>query len=611
MTDDIYETPSSTPNFQTELAEQLAELVPEAVADGKIDVLKLQELLAQDATETSERFGLFWPGKQRALRIAQMPTTATLRPEPEKSKDWDTTKNVFIEGDNLEVLKILQKHYHGKIKMIYIDPPYNTGKDFVYPDNYKEGLENYLEWTRQVNNEGKKVSTNSETEGRYHSNWLTMMYPRLKLARNLLTQDGVIFVSIDDNEASHLKKLLDEIFGEANFVATICHKSRGSVSNDKIISPNHNFIHLYAKNYSTIFDQRSGIGLDPNLGGFDASDENGPYKLVPVDGPGGAKKGNPYYEFLGVEGYYRYSQTTMQELFEKGEIVKRGNTLQRKYYLSKAQESRKTDTTWWDDAGFTSSASAALKKIMGGTFFDSPKPVSLIQRMLKQFTEKDSIILDFFAGSGTTGHAVMLQNLEDNGTRRFIQVQLPEPIANDSDAGRAGFITIADISRKRIMLASEMIEQQSTGMLGDEAQRIDLGFRSYSLADTGFAKWRVASDVDRSAFEQHLFDLRDNADDLAEADDLLTEVLLKQGYSLSEDVERVLFGSTEFRSIGNGLVLAYMNEHLKPTLDDIRLAMESNPLKFVMLEDSFQGDDELKTNLKQLCKSKNIELWTA
>ena len=191
---DILETPSTTPDLQTELARQLEELVPEAIADGKVDVAKLKELLGDDAGSDTERFGLFWPGKKRALRAAQEPTTATLRPDRDNSKDWDTTQNVFIEGDNLEVLKILQKHYHGKIKMIYIDPPYNTGKDFVYPDNYKEGLETYLEWTRQVNEEGKKVSTNSESEGRYHSNWLNMMYPRLKLARNLLTDDGAIFV---------------------------------------------------------------------------------------------------------------------------------------------------------------------------------------------------------------------------------------------------------------------------------------------------------------------------------------------------------------------------------------------------------------------------------
>lgn len=216
MSEEIHETPSTTPNFQTELAAQLAELMPEVIADGKVDVEKLKELLDGDATDANERFGLFWPGKKRALRAAQEPTAATLRPDFENSKDWDTTKNVFIEGDNLEVLKILQKHYHAKVKMIYIDPPYNTGKDFVYPDNYKEGLDTYLEWTRQVNEEGKKLSTNSESEGRYHSNWLNMMYPRLKLARNLLSIDGAIFISIDENEVAQLLRLCEEIFGSAN-----------------------------------------------------------------------------------------------------------------------------------------------------------------------------------------------------------------------------------------------------------------------------------------------------------------------------------------------------------------------------------------------------------
>ena len=211
------EVPGASPDFRTDLAAQLAALVPEAVADGKIDTKKLAELLGDDAADENERFGLFWPGKKRALRAAQAPTTATLKPDVANSKDWDTTQNVFIEGDNLEVLKILQRHYHNKIKLIYIDPPYNTGKDFVYPDNFTEGLDTYLEWTRQVNEEGKKVSTNSETEGRYHSNWLNMMYPRLKLARNLLTDDGVIFISIDDHEVANLRRLCDEVFGENTF----------------------------------------------------------------------------------------------------------------------------------------------------------------------------------------------------------------------------------------------------------------------------------------------------------------------------------------------------------------------------------------------------------
>jgi len=250
MTDDIYETPSSTSDFKTELAAKLAELVPEAVADGKVDVVKLQELLASDAADGNERFGLFWPGKKRALRAAQEPTTATLKPDFENSKNWDTTKNVFIEGDNLEVLKILQKHYHGKIKLIYIDPPYNTGNDFVYPDNYKEGLETYLEWTRQVNEEGKKLSSNSESEGRYHSNWLNMMYPRLKLARNLLSDDGVVAISIDDNESPRLRQLCDEVFGPDNFIAQVVVQANKGGRDYLPLAQTHEYILVYARRYA-------------------------------------------------------------------------------------------------------------------------------------------------------------------------------------------------------------------------------------------------------------------------------------------------------------------------------------------------------------------------
>lgn len=253
MADGIYEILSATPDFQTELARRLQELVPEAIADGKVDVAKLTELLATDAAGSNERFGLFWPGKKRALRAAQAPTTATLRPDEVNSKDWATTKNVFIEGDNLEVLKILQKHYHGKIKMIYIDPPYNTGKDFVYPDNYKEGVETYLEWTKQVNGEGKKVSTNSESEGRYHSNWLNMMYPRLKLARNLLTSDGALFVSIDDHEVANLRLVLDSVFGESNFIENYMWESNFRPDNSsRIERENAQHILCYARDKSAL-----------------------------------------------------------------------------------------------------------------------------------------------------------------------------------------------------------------------------------------------------------------------------------------------------------------------------------------------------------------------
>src|SRR5699024_1211917 len=282
MNDDINHIPSNTPDFQTELAEKLAELAPEAIADGKIDVEKLKELLNGDADESNERFGLFWPGKRRALRAAQQPTTATLKPDVENDKDWDTTYNVFSEGDNLEVLKVMQKHYHGKIKMIYIDPPYNTGKDFVYPDDFKEGLDTYLEWTRQVNEEGQKLSTNSESQGRYHSNWLNMMYPRLKLARNLLTNDGVIFISIDEHEIDNLVKICDEIFGENNHVANFVWKSKSGGANDSgAVAVDHEYIVCFSRSKTDNI-----LEPDPDAvatTSYNNEDEHGKFALERLD----------------------------------------------------------------------------------------------------------------------------------------------------------------------------------------------------------------------------------------------------------------------------------------------------------------------------------------
>ena len=612
MSEEIYEVSSTTPNLHTELARQLEALVPEAIADGKVDIAKLKELLGDDVQDEGERFGLFWPGKKRALRAAQAPTTATLRPDRDNSKDWDTTQNVFIEGDNLEVLKILQKHYHSKIKMIYIDPPYNTGTDFVYPDDFSEGLDSYLVWTHQVNEEGKKLSTNSETDGRYHSNWLNMMYPRLKLARNLLTDDGVIFISIDDAEQSNLRKICDEIFGEKNFVATICHKSRGSVSNDKLISPNHNFVLLYARHYERLFADRKLVGLDPVLTGFDLTDDKGAYKLVPVDGPGGARKGNPYYEFFGVTGYFRYSKETMQTLYDSGEIVKRGNTLQRKYYLEKAKLGRKVDTTWWDDAGYTSSATSALKALLGGNYFDSPKPVSLLVRMIKQFVPADdSIVLDFFAGSGTTGHAVMFANAEDGGSRRFVEVQLPEPIPEHSEAREAGFTAISQITRKRTDCAGASILREQSQKLDVTGVSIDIGFKAFYLADTNFSKWQVASNTSPDKLEQTLLSFSENSGDQATPEGVLLELLIKLGFSLTEKIAAESLGDLNYFSVGEGALVAYLDVKLKPTLDQIHNLLNLGPAKFIILEDAFQGDDELKTNLKQICKTKTIELWTA
>ena len=640
---DIYETPSGTPDFKTELAAQLSELIPEAIADGRVDVEKLKELLGDDAGDDRERFGLFWAGKKRALRAAQEPTTATLKPDVENSKDWDTTKNVFIEGDNLEVLKILQKHYHGKIKMIYIDPPYNTGKDFVYPDNYKEGLETYLEWTRQVNEDGKKVSTNSESEGRYHSNWLNMMYPRLKLARNLLTQDGVIFISIDDNEIDNLLRMCAEIFGESNVSTTLIrqkkkkpsflHSNLGSMTEYVVcVTRNRDYTFPFSVDTTTagkkypVNNAGNSLGvLTFPVGSVRFSERSAAYQ--PSDMSGGNIVTRLLDEVTVVdhfnasafrlEGEWRYSQAKLDEIVAAGDSITISKPPFRPNHVKAGGEVKKmhnllTPATY--GVGTNEDGSAEVDGLMGGSYFDNPKPTSLIGTLAKAVTYEDpnALILDFFAGSGTTGHAVVALNAADGGARRWIQVQLPEPTPDDSAARKAGFKTISEISLRRLDVAGARIRDTLKSTLSEGDVAIDTGFRVFRLADTNFTKWRVASDADASKLEQHLLELRDSADDEATPDSLLTELLLKHGYSLSEQIGDAEVDGLKLKSVGDGLVLAYLDEHTKPTLEQLRAVLASEDLaKFMILEDAFKGDDELKTNLVQEAKTRGVELWTA
>ena len=630
MNDDINYIPSNTPDFQTELAEKLAELAPEAIADGRIDVEKLKELLDGDADDSGERFGLFWPGKRRALRVAQQPTTATLKPDMENSKDWDTTKNVFIEGDNLEVLKILQKHYHGKIKMIYIDPPYNTGKDFVYPDNFKEGLGTYLEWTKQVNEEGKKLTTNSESEGRYHSNWLNMMYPRLKLARNLLTDDGIIFISIDDTEIANLLKLCGEIFGEDKFAAQIIWKKRNTPPNDRLIGAQHDYILAFTRS------SLQGLNYRPRSKEQQARYKNpdnhpkGPW--TPGDLTANVKGGR-YVESLnypisnpntGAEfwpsnnGNWRFSSVRMQELLKNDELYfgKDGKGAPKlKRFLSDVK-SGTTWTTLWDFLPLNTQGTQDVSGLFDTRpVFESPKPVGLIETLLQLATSPSDLVLDFFAGSATTAHAVMHLNAKDGGNRKHILVQLPEPTPANSEARKLGYESISELSRERIRRAGEKIRVDFAEELAQRSVPLDVGFRAYKLSDTSFSKWQVSSDTPANELEQHLLELRESANDNATPADLFVELLLKQGYSLTEDIGDVSIAGLDLKTVldadGDVAVLAYLDEHTKPTLDQLREIADSKPVRFVILEDCFQGDDELKTNLVQICKTNGIELWTA
>ncbi len=598
--------------------EKLRVLFPDIFSEGKIDFEALEAVLGEYVEREDERYNFTWNGKSKARRIAQTPSTGTLRPTPEESKDWNTTQNLYIEGDNLEVLKLLQKPYHKQVKMIYIDPPYNTGKDFVYKDNFKDNIKNYLEQTGQVDSEGNKLSTNSDTSGRYHSNWLNMIYPRLKLARNLLRDDGVIFISIDDNEVANLRKVCDEIFGEENFVGNICHKARASISNDKIISSNHNHILFYAKNLNTLFSNRKMIGLDPDLTGFSNpdNDERGPWKPSPVDGPGGAKKGNPYYEFMGVEGYFRYSKKTMEEKYKDNLIIKTSNGLQQKYFLSQAKKSRKTDTTWWDDGGLTSTATRHLQKLMNDKSFDTPKPVELIIRMLKltTFDNSEAVILDFFSGSATTAHAVMQLNAEDGGNRRYIMVQLPEPTDEKSEAFKAGYKSIAEIGKERIRRAGEKIVDElkgaATSVAEDNATKVaspDVGFKVFKLDSSNIKAW----DPDYEDIEKSLWDTVDNIKEDRTETDLLYEILLKYGLDLTLPIEELELSGKKVYVVGLGSLVICLDKQI--TLDVVeeiakrKEKYDTDNLMRVVFRDNGFKDAEVKTNAMQILKQVGIE----
>jgi adenine-specific DNA-methyltransferase len=612
---DINQISGITPDFQTELAKKLQELVPEAICDGKVDTQKLKELLDKDTADESERFGLFWPGKKRAIRAAQEPTTATLKTAKNESKDWDTTQNIFIEGDNLEVLKIMQKHYHNKIKMIYIDPPYNTGKDFVYPDNFKEGLTSYLEFTKQVDGEGKKVSTNSDTDGRYHSNWLNMMYPRLKLARNLLTDDGVIFISIDDNEQDNLKKLCNEIFGENNFISTFIWKKKGTSTNvtGAQVSALTEYILAYSRGTTQSINSRI-VSVEERV--YPYSDEHGKYRTTGLEkkSTGDYNRESMKFEIIGHtprEGKrWQIGIDKARELELKGRFLYDNNIVKLKIYEFEDTDSYSANPNLLLDSGSTQSGQVELNNLMGDSLFDTPKPVALIKHIIKISSHKDSTILDFFSGSGTTAHAIMELNSEDGGNRHHIQVQLPEPTDQKSEAYKAGYMTIANIAKERIRRAGEKIVNDFKNKLSDRSDQLDIGFKVFKLTDSNFTKWQSDSDVNQDSLQQHLLDIRESSNDASSEEDLLTEVLLKQGISLTAKIEHQEISGLSVWNVGDTTVLAYLNEKIKPTIDQLRSIADSEPGKFIILEDAFHGDDELKTNLVQICKTNKIELWT-
>lgn len=631
------EISSNSPSFRTDLAKKLEELVPEAIADGKVDVVKLKELLAEDAGEPNERFGLFWPGKKQALRAAQEPTTATLRPAKDESKDWDTTNNIFIEGDNLEVLKVLQKQYHNSIKMIYIDPPYNTGKDFVYPDNFKEGLQNYLEFSQQVDEGNKKISTNTETAGRYHSNWLNMMYPRLKLARNLLTDDGVIFVSIGDTELTNLQRMMSEIFGEANQLPIFTRITKKSSNNGTTFSPCTDYIVGFSRNINYIKPFSTPL-TDEQMKSYNKIDKEGRYKEIglyqaalkhggsryPIMTPDGQKVNTPnnmpwrWSEAKLKEGIKNnilvFKETSTSPLLDDDTGEKARWNVYTKLYLKDRESTGLLPKSFSEDFQNTLGSNELRKLHIP---FDFPKPSSLVMYLANILSDDDCIILDFFAGSATTAHAVMQLNAEDGGNRKHIMVQLPEPTDEKSEAFKAGYKKISDIARERINRAGEKIKADFADKLAERETPLDVGYRTYKLADTNFTKWQSAPTGDLTELQARLDLMRESSNDNASEEDLLVEVLLKMGLPLTTRTKTVDVDGLHVHQVvtegdlSEGQPVLYLNEHTKPTLEQLRaIITDLTPSKFVILDDAFQGDNQLKTNLVQTCKSYDVELWT-
>ena len=581
---------------------KIREIFPNCVterinAEGKLehaidfDMLK-QELSDHVVDGLQERYQFTWPDKRRAILAANAPINKTLRPCREESVDFDNTENLYIEGDNLEVLKLLQETYLGKVKMIYIDPPYNTGNDFVYEDDFKQSAEEYIENSGQFDEEGNRLVANTESNGRFHTDWLNMIYPRLKLAKDLLSEDGVIFISIGDDEESNLIKCSNEIFGESNFIASICHKHRASVSNDRIISENHNHLLFYCKNIISVFRNHKLIGEDPVLEGFNLEDEKGKYKLTPVDGPGGAKKGNPHYNFLGVTGYWRYSKETMQKKYDEGLIVRTTNGLQQKYYLNQASKSRKTVTTWWDDDFLTSSATKMLINLMGDKTFDNPKNINLIIRCLKMIVkfDSDSLILDFFSGSATTAHAVMQLNAEDGGKRKFIMVQLQEECAENSEAYKAGYKNICEIGKERIRRAGKKIKEENPLTTQD----LDIGFRvlkcdSSNMGDVYYTP-KEHMDKQQSLFVDNIKEGRDD-------EDLLFQVMLELDTPLSSKIIKTEIAGKVVYNVAQGHLMACFD---RDVTDEVITAIAKEMPSYFVMRDSSLANDSVAINFEQI-----------
>jgi len=646
--------------------EHFRKMFPEAFTEGKVDFEVLRQLLGDEIDDREEKYGLNWYGKRQARQLSLTPSTGTLRPCPEDSLDWDTTKNLVIEGDNLEVLKLLQKSYAGKVKLIYIDPPYNTGKDFIYPDNFQDNIQNYLEITGQVSNDGVKQSTNTETSGRYHTNWLNMIYPRLKLARSILRKDGVVFISIDDRELNHLRAIANEIFGEENFVATVTVVNNLKGRNDKKhVATCHEYVVIYCNPEFVSYglplseEQRAAFKYVDDSGNRymlrDLRKRGGPdlrsdrpnmffpiywneeqgqctlerksesdIEILPIKGDGtegcwrwGKEKVSKYLDWLhpkrsnrsdriGVDHrVYLDTSISIDEDFEDEDDQNEDSQIER---------TSKPKSIWIGGEFSTDSGKRALKELMPGEVFDFPKAIEFLRNCIILGSAGEDIIVDLFAGSAVTGQAVMQQNSIDGAKRRFLLIQLPEPLNPKEKSHKIACElcnkigvpnNIAELTKERLRRASKKITKENPMFSGD------LGFRVFKLDSTNILEWESKIENLESALQTSIDHLKTDRTET----DILYELLLKLGLDLCVPIETQSISGKNVHSVGGGVLMACLAT--KISWDDVEQLAQGiinwhkklSPAgeTTCVFRDSAFVDDVAKTNLAAILNQHGIE----
>ena len=622
--------------------ERLLEMFPVFRTEGGgVDFDRLKLVLGESVEVGKEVFGMRWPGKADSIRLANAPSHGTLSPDKKESVNFDTTQNLIIEGDNLEVLKLLQKSYQGKVKMIYIDPPYNTGNDFVYEDDFSDGIKNYLQQTRQIDDEGNRLSTNSETDGRFHSNWMNMIYPRLLLAKNLLTEDGIIFISIDKNEHANLRKVSEEIFGAENLIGDLAVVNfLGGRSDSSHFATAHESLLVFSKNHKIA--KIGGFELSKEqIGEYRMSDSTGRFKpeTLRKRGSNSRREDAPtlFYPIYWNEKEDRLSlERKLKEDIEVIPLLSDGSEGNWRWGKEKFLKESRTELlvletnerptiyvkqrlvgpdglprvskpkTIWNETSYNSGAGTRLLNELDLPF-SSPKPLGYIQDLVLIGSDRDSLVLDFFAGSGTTAHAVMAQNAKDGGNRKFILVQLPEHVDPESEAAKAGFDSIADITKERVRRAGKKIIEESDGKLklkGEDS--LDFGFRVLKLNESNIEDW---NSEEASKSPENLLDalkttrLKNGRSD----QDVVFEVLVKYGIELTSKVEEQKVGKGLIWKIGDGDLIVIVSTGL--TVADLHSIVKMAPKVVVMLDESFVPES-LKTNARATFKDAKIELKT-